>query len=582
VSVTTKTRLWIGIVCAVVFMLAALGGMMIGINQRGYTPVEYFSADIKGEPIRDTFSGNYLAGHFALSQKNVGKAAEFAVRGIAHLNGEDPDLIRSALRILVMDGRYTDAQFAARALYQKEEAGYIAKLVLLNQAVLDDEYEAAREMAAELGSYNLTGMINNWVDAWLSIGLIRKGEADEESFVLPEADQGFEVMLPLIYYQQALMLNQLGRVDEAAAAFVNAIRAAGLPSLRVVRQAVLFHNQHAGHPGVAVLREMLERVEGQAKDSVLPALSDEPHSGGESRVVTPQEGIAEIYFLLAGMHSGPQLLNEMMLYARLGLQLRPEFADLQLMLAAAYEELGDYEASIAHYESVKDDSYLDREAQMRVAVNYYSLDKTKQAILHLQQLIRDYPHDGDSVRMLAEVYRREKQYQNAEDVLTRWLEQEKDSKPDYDIYYKRAIARERLGKWDAAEADLQKALEIEPDQPDVLNYLGYSLLDRGERTDEAVGYIKKAYEQLPGEAHIIDSMGWAEYRQGNYAEALVYLEEALDLVPQDPTINEHLGDVYWRLNRRREARWQWKKTLEFKPEDPAPVEQKLQHGLPAS
>ncbi len=573
-----KSRWLIGIGAAIVFMAAAVIGMMIGVVERGYDPIKVLNDEVQGTPIRDTFSGNYLAGHFALSQQDIDKAAEFAVLSLGYLDKEDPELVRSVMRILLMDGRYTEAQFVANALAKKNTADYIARLILLNQAILENEYDVAAVMAAHLEDVSILSLVNDWIQAWIVIGRINKGDIAPESFELPQADESFAPLLPLIYYQQALMLNQLGRVEEAAFAFEKAITLPATPSLRMVRQAILFHNQHANEPSVTGLKDLLNTLEMQAEDELLPKLTDQATQNGESRIITPQEGIAEIYFLLASMHSSPHLAEDMMLYARLGLQLRPSFADLQLMLAAAYEELQDYEAAIQHYDAVEDSSYLDKAARLRVAVNYYSMEQAQPAIMYLQKLAADYPQDREIILALSEIYRREKQFKNMEELLTRWLA-ESNEEADYDVYYKRAIARERLGRWDDAEKDLNKALELQPGQPDVLNYLGYSLLDHQERIDEAAEFIAQAYEQLPEEAHIIDSMGWAAYWRGDYEAAVRYLESALDKVPQDPTINDHLGDAYWRVGRKREARWQWQRALEFEPEDPHAIEVKIQQGL---
>jgi len=129
---------------------------------------------------------------------------------------------------------------------------------------------------------------------------------------------------------------------------------------------------------------------------------------------------------------------------------------------------------------------------------------------------------------------------------------------------------------------MRKALELQPEQPHVLNYLGYSWIDQGINLDEGMKMIKRAVEQRPDDGYIVDSLGWAYYRIGNYEDAVKHLERAIDLKPEDPTINEHLGDAYWRIGRTLEAKFQWAHARDLKPEpeELPKIEAKLENGLP--
>jgi Flp pilus assembly protein TadD len=150
----------------------------------------------------------------------------------------------------------------------------------------------------------------------------------------------------------------------------------------------------------------------------------------------------------------------------------------------------------------------------------------------------------------------------------------------WSLFYSRGIALERSGQWKRAEADLLYALELKPDQPLVLNYLGYSWIDRGENLERGLKMIEKAVELRPEDGYIVDSLGWAHYRLGDYASAVQYLEKAIELVPEDPTINDHLGDAYWQSGRAVEARYQWRRALQFGPQDDEikPIQAKLDGG----
>ena len=185
--------------------------------------------------------------------------------------------------------------------------------------------------------------------------------------------------------------------------------------------------------------------------------------------------------------------------------------------------------------------------------------------------------DLRSLRTLADVYRTLERYGEAEPLYSQLLE---TSAEDWRLSFARAIARERLGRIEEAEADLQRALGLSPDQPDVLNYLGYLWVDWGVRLQEGLAMIERAALLKPDSGAIVDSLGWAHYRLGAYDRALDYLERAVLLAPADPTLNDHLGDLYWRLQRRVEARFQWRRALSLAPENAAEIERKLREGLP--
>ncbi len=139
-----------------------------------------------------------------------------------------------------------------------------------------------------------------------------------------------------------------------------------------------------------------------------------------------------------------------------------------------------------------------------------------------------------------------------------------------------------MKNWPAAEADFEKALALRPDQPSVLNYLGYSYLERHEKLDEALGMIERAVAARPDDGAFVDSLGWGLYRLGRYDEAVTQMERAVELMPIDSVVNDHLGDVYWAVGRTREAEFQWSRALSFGPTDEteaARIRRKLEVGL---
>jgi Flp pilus assembly protein TadD len=198
-------------------------------------------------------------------------------------------------------------------------------------------------------------------------------------------------------------------------------------------------------------------------------------------------------------------------------------------------------------------------------------------------VIKEHPDDLEAIMALGNVLRGHKKFAECADVYSKGVATiARPEKANWVIFYFRGICYERSKQWPKAEADLKKALELFPDQPHVLNYLGYSWIDQGINLDDGMTMIKSAVQQRPDDGYIVDSLGWAYYKLGNYEEASKNLERAIELKPEDPTINDHLGDAYWRVGRVLEAKFQWAHARDLKPdpEDLPKIEEKLKAGLP--
>jgi Flp pilus assembly protein TadD len=225
---------------------------------------------------------------------------------------------------------------------------------------------------------------------------------------------------------------------------------------------------------------------------------------------------------------------------------------------------------------------LRRNAEIQLAINLDSLDRTDEARQHLDKLIAQRPNDLEAIIALGNILRGRKMFAECADTYSKGIATiAKPEKPNWLIFYFRGICNERSKQWSKAEADLKKALELFPDQPHVLNYLGYSWVDQGINLDEGMNMIRRAVDQRPDDGYIVDSLGWAYFRIGKYDEAVRYLERAVELKPEDPTINDHLGDGYWRVGRTLEARFQWAHARDLKPEPDElhKIEEKIKSGM---
>ncbi|MGA9947996.1 MAG: tetratricopeptide repeat protein, partial [Xanthobacteraceae bacterium] len=273
-----------------------------------------------------------------------------------------------------------------------------------------------------------------------------------------------------------------------------------------------------------------------------------------------------------------------LIYLQLALYLQPSHPMALLSLGDLYEDLKKPDLAIKAYERVPANSSLSRNAEIQMAVDLDALDRTDEAKQRLQRVIAQRPKDTEAIIELGNIQRTRKDFAGCADTYSKAIDTVPNpEKSNWVVFYFRGICYERSHQWPPAEADMKKALELFPEQPLVLNYLGYSWVDQGVHLDQGMDMIRRAVEQRPDDGYIVDSLGWAYFRTGNYDEAVKNLERAVELKPEDPTINDHLGDAYWRVGRMLEAHFQWSHAKDLKPDpdDLPKIEAKLQNGLPS-
>ena len=276
-----------------------------------------------------------------------------------------------------------------------------------------------------------------------------------------------------------------------------------------------------------------------------------------------------------------------LLYARLASYLRPNHIDSLLLSADLLDNLGQYDLAVATYKRIPQGSPDHHAAELGRADALRRAAKPDAAIEVLEQLARTYPTLPTVHSALGDLFRQQEDYREAVLAYNSALEFTEEEAPSrWFLLYARGIAHERLDQWPEAEADFRGALALNPEQPQVLNYLGYSLVEKKIKLDEALDMIERAVAARPESGYIVDSLGWILYRLGRYDESVGHMENAVALMPIDPVVNDHLGDVYWAVGRFREAEFQWKRALSFiDPEDtdgeadPERIRRKLEVGL---
>ncbi len=222
-------------------------------------------------------------------------------------------------------------------------------------------------------------------------------------------------------------------------------------------------------------------------------------------------------------------------------------------------------------------------ALTRVAQNIDSLGDRPEAIRRLRNIVTTNPDSLVAITALGDLLRVDEQFDESAQVYSKAIALVGGERPrDWRFFYLRGIANERRGAWEEAESDFLRALELNPSQPQVLNYLGYSWAEMGINLQRALGMIEQAVRSNPGDGYIVDSLGWAIFKLNRFDEAVQILEEAVKLSPNDPEINDHLGDAYWRVGRKNEAYFQWNIALAMDEQGTvsARVMPKLENGLP--
>jgi tetratricopeptide (TPR) repeat protein len=302
-------------------------------------------------------------------------------------------------------------------------------------------------------------------------------------------------------------------------------------------------------------------------------------------VKTPADGMAEVFYGLGEALTGEGGVNLGIVYLQLALFVEPDHAFALAALSNTYESLKKFQAANDTYDRIPRGTALQSSIDIRKAFNFNSLDKVDEANALLQSVAKAEPKDVRPLEAIGNIMRARKRYDEAVTAYSKAIHLiPKLEKRHWAYFYSRGTCYERLKNWPAAEADLQKALALYPDQPLVLNYLGYSWIDQGLNLTQGLGLIEKAVSLRPDDGYIVDSLGWAYFKMGDFKESVKYLERAVELRPDDPTLNDHLGDALWRVGRMTEARFQWDQALSLKPEpeDIDKIKEKLVKGLPAA
>lgn len=532
----------------------------------------YEDIDVEGTSL----SGSYLAGRFAGKQRDMDAAGQYFQQALR----DDPNnavLIERVFIFDLSDGKVASAEDYAERVLSFNSQHRMARFVLGLRDVRLKRFVKARENFKKAAYTPIGELTATLLTAWTYAA---QGNQAQAFNTLDKLDQN-ESLENFKSYHGALIADYLGANIRADSFYKKAFAQAG-NSLRVV-QAYGNYLERNGRKDEArkVYEQFLETAE--KNPLVRQALGDlDKGTKPQAFVKTPEAGMSEALFSVASALSDDQGLEVALAYAQLALSVTGDRNINLTLLGDIYESMNSYQRSIDAYDAIDKNSVLKPNADLEVAVNLQRLEKKDEAKARLKALIATDPKDYDVQVTLGNLYRNNEEFALAaaayNDAIALIGKPERDN---WTVFYYRGIAFERTKQWDKAEPDFRKALELEPDQPMVLNYLGYSMVDKKINLTEAIAMVRKAVELKPNDGYIVDSLGWAHFRLGEYEEAVKQLERAVELKPADPVIADHLGDAYWRVGRQLEARFQWQHAKDNKPEpeDLVRIEKKLKEGL---
>ncbi|MBI1366923.1 MAG: tetratricopeptide repeat protein [Alphaproteobacteria bacterium] len=542
-------------------------------------------------------TGDYLSARFAAGVNAVDAAAK-AYAGAYAAAPHETALLREAFFFKLATGDIDAAQAEARAILASEGGGDdgLARTALAVASVKAGRFKEARDRLRGDVDVAFLKSVGFLMDVWIEDGL-----AGPKAALAKLDDPGKGIFAGFNPLHKALLAQAAGETDVAKASYQEAVASLGGPVAREAYGAfleragdneaardyyasLLDQSGTARRLGEAGLARLDRGAASHAYESVTPAQGSAIALYAFASALIQSAADQRQRALEAGFSVGQPSFNLPLVLAQMALYLDPGLDDARRLIGTIYDVYGDHESAARILRGIAPSSPLYEDARVEIATSLVARGETKEAIAMLKKAIRRNPTGRDLRLTLANLYASRNDNEKAVKTLDGIIEH-LPAKPHQDAwryYVARGASLLELNRWPEAEADLKRAVELAPDEPTALNYLGYSWAERGVHLKEAFKLIERAVAALPQSGAIVDSLGWAHYQLGQYEDAVDNLERAAALEPSDPTITDHLGDAYWRLGRKIEARYQWRRALELEPTDKQKSElnRKLAQGLP--
>lgn len=544
----------------------------------------------KSEP-EDTatnFVKSYLAGDYAIRHKEHEEASRIFLEAI-ELSPDNPTLLGYSYNLMLTVGNIDKAVTFAEQYIKTAPNNSNINILRAAQALRNKDYNKANEflnISTKNEPITVSSSINRvilpFLQVWVKIGQGKKEEVRQ--FLAKKIEDGSAPSL-FAYYQKALVSDIMGDVKSAKSSFAKVSHKDDILPYHFIKSAGNFYERTGDRnkaielyssyqeqlPNLGYFQNDLENIQNNQSIPV-PAIKDASY------------GFAEVLEEAARVLFSSGYSEEGIAYLRLAMELKPANDETKVLLSNYYEDNKQFATAAEVYKQIPEGSDFYITAQIALAENLYNAGEKNDAIRQLKKLTKKDNPSMVAMLTLADLYRKDEKFKPAAKTYTKIISLIKEpSVENWPIFFARGICYERSNRWELAEKDLLKALELKPEQPEVLNYLGYSWIDRNENIEKAFKMIEKAVTARPEDPQIIDSMGWALYKMKDFESASVYLERAVEITPYDPTINDHLGDAYWRQGRFNEALFQWNRVLKYNENEDVSeeeIQKKLRLGLP--
>src|SRR6267154_2182244 len=566
----------LAIAAAAIALLALPGQLLAQTPERPTDTTAPFpnSRDIKGL----TTAGSYLAARHASVERDASSAATF-YRSALRTDPKNNELLDRAFISSLADGDIDEAVKLADRILTIDKSNRVARLVVGVRDLKQKKYAAAQLNINQSIRGPITDLVATLLSGWASYGA-----GDTKSAITNIDKLTGPEWYPIFKDLHAGMILELGGKEKDAGARLERAYKLDDSMLRVADAYARWLSRNKDAAAATAIYEAFDK-----KLARHPLVLEGLRESRAGKKLTPlvdsaQSGAAEALYGIGATLTRRGGEDLALVYLQLSLYLAPDHSLALLSLADLYESVKKPAMAIKVYERMPASSPLKRNAQIQIATNLDAADRSEEAIKILKGVTTEDSRDIEAVMALGNIERSRKKFADCVQTYSQGIDvlPQGNDKANWIYYYYRGICEERSKQWSKAETDMRKALELQPEQPHVLNYLGYSWIDQGINLDEGMKMIKRAVDQRPDDGYIVDSLGWAYYRIGNYEDAVKNLERAIDLKPEDPTINDHLGDAYWRIGRTLEAKFQWAHARDLKPEpeELPKIEAKIENGLP--
>ena len=520
--------------------------------------------------------GGYLAGRHALSTKDFDAASTYLSRAIED-DLENPELLNGLISVQVSLGDIGAAKISSDNLDLLGVQTQLSNMVKIAIQLRNRDFDNAKQQIEN--EQGINPLLDKIVTGW---AFADQGNFEDAETIFDEIGKGSS-LAQFSQMQKASMLAAYGRYESA----LNTIGDLEKNSNRIsidaralkVRLLLKLDNKEEA-------TEYFSKIFGDGVNSDAANLrmqvEDHPNAYSIEESLSLEAGIAYAFYAIADILKDDADPNTALLYVRLAQYLNENSQKAILLAADLLEQMGQYDLAVEEYAKISPSSSYFLSSELGRVGALRDGGKTEAALEVLYYLSREFSDIGIVHNSLGDFLRREERYSEAKIAYDRAVDiYRENNNVSWVVLYARGITHERLQEWDKAESDFRNALTINPDQANVLNYLGYSLIDRGEKLDEAMTMIEKAVSLQPESGYIVDSLAWGLFKLGQYETAIPHMEKAAELMPVDPIVTDHLGDLYWAVGRQLEAKFQWRRALSFDPElkDATRIREKLRIGL---